>query len=138
MPSIVANEATETCLRELLRAEGFRLTEQLENGQTGVDIVATRGSETYHIEVIGHKLRGPARSKDFYEVFFRAISRLNDGAQKIVIALPHLAERGLPQRAKQYGVAWGRLGNAFPELEIWLVNVDETNYRRHSWEEWLR
>ena len=45
----------------------------------------------------------PARAKDFYESFFRAVSRLHHGATHCVIALPARFGKGLPQRAKAAG-----------------------------------
>lgn len=137
MPAIVENQATEVCLRSILLSEGYSLSPERLHGETGVDIIATNQSGASHIEVIGHKSSGPARAKDFYEVFFRAISRLKDGAEKCVIALPSLASRGLPARANQYGEAWSRIGRAFPELEIWLIDIDTKTYTRHKWNEWL-
>lgn len=137
MPSIVKNSAAEKCLREILEREGYVLSPELGPGQTGVDIVAERNGSQIHIEVIGHKSSGPARAKDFYEVFFRAVSRLKDGATECVIALPDLAVRGLPARARQYGVAWYRIGDAFPELQIWLVDIDAKKYEKTTWNQWL-
>ncbi len=96
----------------------------------------TAGGAEIHIEVIGYKSSGPVRAKDFYESFFRAVSRLSDGADRCVIALPHLFKKGLPARAGQHGEAWRRLGDAFPELEIWLVNVDEDSYAPSKRNEW--
>ena len=88
MPCIVRNDAVENCLRCLLADEGFKLTAPRRNGQTGVDMIATRCGEHLHIEVIGFKSQPPTRSLDFYEAFFRAISRVKDGVTQCVIALP--------------------------------------------------
>jgi len=136
MPALVTNSAVEDCLRTLLLAEGYSLTPKRACGQTGVDIVAKKGDESFHIECIGYKESGPARAKDFYESFFRCVSRLNDDATHCVIGLSHRAEIGLPARAKQHRVAWLRLAIAFPELQIWLVNTDTRSYRRATWKEW--
>lgn len=138
MPSVIANAAVEACLREVLAREGFALNRQRAFGETGVDVVATRGDEKIFIEVTGFKSSGPARSKDFYESFFRAVSRLREGPGKLAIALPSRAELGLPARAGQYGEAWHRIGRAFPELEIWLVDVEKRTYRRTAWNDWAR
>ena len=46
------------------------------------------------------------------------------------------AEAGLPVRAQRHRVAWLRIADAFPELEIWLVNVDEHKYKSTTWREW--
>lgn len=137
MPSIVKNEDTEACLRKLLKAEGYTLNIPRRHGETGVDILAKKDDEELHIEVIGYKSPGSVQAKDFYQVFFRAISRLNDGATHCVIALPKQAQRGLPTRANQHRVAWARIAEAFPELEFWLVDVEDQEYQRSSWIEWL-
>jgi len=137
MPSLINSADTEAVLRALLTNEGFNLTNVRMNGETGVDILATRGDETIHIEVIAFKSSGPARSRDFFQAFFRAVSRIEDGATRCVIALPSRWENGLPVRAKQYGTAWTRIGNAFPELEIWCVQCKSPNYTVTKWNDWL-
>ena len=133
----VANQDVEVALRRCLEGEGYSLSAARLNGETGVDILATKADERLYIEVIGFKDSPPARSKDFFEVFFRAISRLNQGATRIVIALPERFASGLPQRAAVYGAAWLRLGAAFPELEVWLVNHEQPSFQRASWVEWF-
>lgn len=136
MPAKVSSADVEECLRTCLANEGYSLTPKRSHGQTDVDIVASKGGERYHIEVIAYKESPPARAKDFYEVFFRAVSRLNDGATHCVIALSALAEVGLPARARRHQVAWLRIADAFPELEIWPVDTSAGTYRRTSWREW--
>jgi hypothetical protein len=136
MPSIISNDHIEKCFRDILTREGYALSPPRNHAETGVDIKASRFDENLFIEVIGYKSSGPARAKDFYESFFRAISRLKDGAKRCVIAQPVRAERGLPSRARQHGPAWVRIGVAFPELEIWLVDIDRKTYRRTLWNEW--
>jgi len=138
MPAIIKNKDAEACLRELLEVQGYKLNVPRTHGETGVDILAIKGDEEWHIEVIGYKSSGPARAKDFYEAFFRAVSRLNDDATHCVIALPIQARVGLPASARQHRVAWTRISKAFPELEIWLVDVENRDYQRTSWIEWLR
>ena len=144
MGSKVKNEDAEKCLRELLTAEGYKLqNDPKKQGENGVDILAKKGGETFHIEVIGYKSTTAARSKDFCEVFFKAVSRLEDsrleeGATHCVIALPKQFETGLPQRVKNHYTAWKRIGNAFPELEIWLVWVEENKIcKKRGWNDWL-
>ena len=137
MPSIVSNKMTETVLRAALEADGYQLNPARSDGETGTDILASRGDEQLHIEVIGFKSSPPARSLDFYQVFFRAVSRLNLGATNCVIALPMRFGRGLPQRVAQYRVAWERIGSAFPELQIWLVDTDSHAIERSRWSDWL-
>ncbi len=138
MPAIVSNENVEDCLRQILENEGYSLSPKKTHGETGVDILATKDSQKYHIEVIGFKTSPPARAYDFYQIFFRAISRLNDNATHCIIALPKRFEDGLPARAAQHRTAWMRIGKAFPELEVWLVDTDAKMYRRTSWPSWTQ
>ncbi len=137
MAKSVGNKDTEVCLRSLLQAEGYRLSPSRAYGETGVDVVASAATEDWHIEVIGYKKSGASRAKDFYEAFFRVASRLNDGADHCVIAMPVQFGIGLPARAAQHREAWKRIAKAFPELQIWLVDVEHAKYRRTSWLEWL-
>lgn len=136
MPSLVKNADTEKCLRECLISEGYVLSSPRRHGETGTDIHAVRGTESLFIEVIGFKSSPPARAKDFYESFFRAISRLEDSTSQCVIALPMRFREGLPARAKHHGQAWIRLGDAFPELEIWLVDTEAGSYSKTKWNDW--
>jgi len=137
MPSLVKSATAEATLRSCLRADGFSVNKSRLNGETGVDVLAERGKETIHIEVIGFKSSPPSRSIDFFQSFFRAISRIKDGATRCVIALPARWANGLPSRAKQYDNAWMRLGKAFPELEIWLVDTESKSYTVTRWNDWL-
>jgi len=98
--------------------------------------VAQKGNDILHIEAIAFKESPPARSKDFYEVFFRAVSRLEVGATQSIIALPARFGVGLRQRAKALGCAWVRIGAAFPELSIWLVDLTDESIKRTSWNSW--
>jgi hypothetical protein len=137
VPALFTSAVTEDCLRELLSAAGYQLSPPRGHGETGVDIKASRGAEELFIEVIGFKSSPPARAKDFYEIFFRAVSRLDHGATKCIIALPARFGAGLPARAKQHGSAWKRIGLAFPELYIWLVNTEARSITEREWNEWL-
>jgi hypothetical protein len=137
MPSLIQNALVEAALRQALLRDGYVLSPQRSHGQTGVDIIAKSADEAWYIECIGYKRSPPARAKDFYESFFRVTSRLNDGATHLVIALASRAKLGLPARARQHRVAWERIAATFPELEIWLVNVEQQTYSRHTWREWL-
>ena len=137
MAAIVSNKDTENCLRAILKSNGYTLNPERAYGETGVDILALKGQEESHIEVIGYKSSAPARAKDFYESFFRAVSRLKDGATRCVIAIPINAKHGLPARARQYGEAWTRIGHTFPELEIWLVDIENKALTRTMWNDWV-
>lgn len=136
MPSIISSKTVETVLRKLLLKEGYRLTKPRVNGETGVDIIAKRKSEILYIEIISFKSSGHARSRDFFQAFFRAVSRLDKKGSICAIALPERFQRGLPNRVKQYNEAWRRIGIAFPELEIWLIDVDRKTCKRTKWGAW--
>lgn len=88
------------------------------------------------MECIGFQDNPPLRSKQFYEAFSRAISRIADGADWCVMALPERFGRGMDQRARHYGEAWQRIGRAFSELEIWLVDMERATYERCRWNGW--
>ena len=133
----VANNKTEETLRELLIRDGYKLSTQRKSGEQGTDIIAINYDKVIHIEVIGHKEDHNQRARDFYEVFFRALARLNDGAKKIVIAVPAESWRGIRNRANYIRTAWKRLTNCIPELEIWLVDVENKKYEKTSWIEWV-
>lgn len=137
MSKKINSEDAENILREKLEQDGYALKNKKRlNGENGVDILATKKGELFHIEVIGYKKSGPARSKDFFEIFFRSISRLNDHATHCIIALPKEFECGLPQRVRQYKCAWKRIEDAFPEIEIWLIDVENKLYQKTKWGSW--
>lgn len=139
MPSKIKNADIEMILRGLLEEEGYQLSSFKFHGETGEDIIASKEDELpICIEVIGYKSNGSTRSRDFYEAFFRAISRLKENPVKIVIAMSSLAKEGLPRRVCQYEIAWQRIGISFPELELWLIDTENFTYQRTLWNDWLR
>jgi hypothetical protein len=133
----VSNTAVEACLRRCLEAEGFALSRPRSFGEQGVDIVARKGEEVFHVEVIGYKAAGPMRAKDFFEAFFKSVARLDDGAQHCVIVQASNAKVGLPARAAQRRTAWLRIAEAFPELELWFVDTGSGTYERTTWRQWV-
>jgi hypothetical protein len=138
MPSIITNIETENCLRELLKKEGYKLSNKTGLDKLGSDIKATKNSQDWHIEVIGFEESSLERVKDFYQAFFQSISRLNNkDCRHCIIAMPARSRKSLPIRAKIYKVAWERIAKVFPELEIWLVDVENKKYQRTSWIYWL-
>ena len=138
MPSIITNIEIENCLRELLKKEGYKLSNKIGLGKLGPDIKAAKNDEVYYIEVIGSEESSIKRVKDFYEAFFQVISRLNNkDCKHIIIVMPEQSRKILPIRAKIYKVAWERIAKVFPELEIWLVDVENKKYERTSWIYWL-
>src|SRR5688572_20887945 len=116
MACLVTSGEIDAAIRAALGDEGFTVSESRANGETGADLLAKLGSEEWYIESIGYNAVPSQRSYDFYTSFFRAISRLKDGASRIAIALPAAFGRGLHQRARHYGEGWVRIGAAFPEL----------------------
>lgn len=135
----VANDLAETVLRHWLKTNGYSVSKTRAYGENGVDVIARRGREALYIEVIGYSSKPSKRARDFFEAFFRAVSRLKDGANFCVIAMPEEYGRGLKQRAAQYDIAWRRIGVAFPELSIWLVNCAPGScaIRAFTWNDWL-
>src|ERR1700693_4353424 len=103
MAALISAKDVERVLRATLVREGYEISKERAHGETGTDIVAQRGSERLHIEAVAFKKSPPSRAKDFYEVFFRAVSRLQNEATLCVIALPSRFGMGLPQRAKTIG-----------------------------------
>jgi len=139
MSSIISNTETENCIRYLLKKEGYALSDTKLLGQTGTDIIAIRNNKKFYIEVIGYKKSGPSRAKDFFEAFFRTVSRLNNKKCKnCIIALPNNFKIGLPKRANQYKVALKRIAKTFPELEIWLVDTINNKYKKTLLGDWLK
>jgi hypothetical protein len=133
----VTGKQVESVLRKLLHKQKYRLLNKPRiQGETGADIIVKKSDMKIFIECIGFQKVPPVRSKQFYEVFFRAISRLKNGATRCVLALPIRFKAGMNQRAEHYGEAWKRIGKAFPELEIWFVNVTKKDCEKHKWNDW--
>lgn len=121
----MTNKKTTNLIREILSREKFTLSgEQEQNGQTGVDIIATKNGKSFYIEVIGYKKWPPARSKDFYESIFRSLSRLDQGAKHCIVALPHKFTVGMKQRINNGKEFYKRLFKEFHELEFWFISED--------------
>ena len=138
MPTITENLETENCLRELLKEEGYKLSAKSGLGKLGPDIKVTKDNEVFYIEIIGSETSRLESVKDFYEAFFQAVSRLNNkDCQHCIIAMPESSRKSLPIRAKIYKVAWERIAKVFPELEIWLVDIENKKYQRTPWIYWL-
>ena len=135
---MISNKDTENILREILKNKGFKLNNGPRlHGELGVDIHAVLNDEIFLIEVIGYKKSGPARAKDFFEVFFRTISRITEDMASLVIAMPLKWEKGLEIRCKKnYLYAWRRISKAFPELNIWLIDIEKKSIKMTKWEDW--
>jgi len=134
---VMTNAETEQNLRSFLLSRGYTLSAPLTtNGATGPDLIAERDGLKTYIEIIGYKPSGSARSRDFYEAFFRCISRLRLGAEHIALACPCHFRSGLDERIRNLGDAWLRLGTAFPELELWFVYPKPTLLTPAAWNSW--
>ena len=136
MAAVVTSREVETAVRHVLAERGYELSMVRIHGETGADIIATKGDDIVHIEAIAFKSSPPARAKDFYESFFRAVSRLTLTKSACAIALPARFGMGLHQRARAIGIAWQRIGTAFPELEIWLVDTEKGSIKQTAWSSW--
>ena len=133
----VKGEQVESILRKLLPRQGYKLLNKPRKwGETGADIIAQKGDIRVSIECIGFQEVPPLRSKQFYEGFFRTISRLKNGATRCMLALPIRFKNGMNQHARHYGEAWNRIGNAFQELEVGFVDIEENAYEEHRWNDW--
>ena len=133
----VTNEETTESLEKFLRKDKFTNIKRAKgNGTTGVDVEAKKDNQTYYFEVIGYSDKPPKRSKDFFQVFFRAISRLKKDETNsfVIIVLPEYFKRGMKVRVENYGDSWERLGNAFPELYVWFV-CNENGVEKYKWNE---
>jgi len=111
----ITGEQVESVLRQLLPKQGYEIRNPpRECGETGADIIVLKKDIKLFIECIGFQ----------------------DGAAKCVIALPIRFKRGMSQRARHYGEAWTRIGVAFPEIEIWFVDVEKNSYEVYKWNYW--
>jgi hypothetical protein len=125
----------EKVIRGNLEREGCKLiNEPKKPGQTGVNIIAQKGNLTWYVEVIGFQSHPPTRSREFYEAFFRIISRDRDDPNDIlVLGLPKRFKVGMPDRKQQYPKAWGKLGKVFPNLYIWYVDTVSSKIEKYAW-----
>ena len=121
------------CLETLAQIEGYELRKRTGLFQLGSDIKASKDNENWYIELIGSEGSGLEMVNDFYSVFFRAISRLNNSdCDHCIIAIPESLRKFIYIRARIYKVAWERIAKNFPELEIWIIDVDSKTYQRTS------
>lgn len=134
MAKSVKAKDIEQVIRGYLQEQGCALSVPKKRGQTGVDIAARRGEYTWLIEVIGFQDHPPTRSREFYEGFFRVISRDRGNPNDIlVLGLPLRFRNGMKQRKLHYGVAWDKIGKAFPNLKIWYVDTEHKTVKEYPW-----
>jgi len=139
MATSKTNSEMENVLRDLLKDEGYKLTKKTGLEKLGSDIKASLDDGGLYIEIIENEEPGVEKNIDFYQAFFKALSRLNNkGCKHTVIAMPESSRKILSIRAKIYKVAWKRIAEAFPELEIWLVDTINKKYQKTSWIYWLK
>jgi len=131
---IVKSSAVEKIVRKYLEDKGCSLSSPRKHGETGADIIATKGMSTWFVEVIGFQGVPPVRSREFYEAFFRIISRdRNNPNDILVMALPKRFKTGMRQRVRQYPVAWSKLGKVLPNLNIWYIDTEQSKVEEYPW-----
>ena len=131
---VVANEAVVDALRAALQRKGYSILPKRPFGAQGADIVAEKGDEKLVAEVIGYKAAGPSRRSDFAVASWAAIGRVDQHPNtKVAIALPSQFIQGFGARLDSRRGVWKRIGTAFPELEIWFVDVTLQDYERYPW-----
>ncbi|MCL0057581.1 hypothetical protein M1N05_00730 [Dehalococcoidales bacterium] len=134
MAKLVKAKDVEQVVRRYLEGKGCTLSPPKKYGQTGTDITAKCGKSTWFVEVIGFQSHPPTRSREFYEAFFRVISRdRNNPDDALVLALPKRFKNGIRQRKQQYPVAWEKLGKAFPNLRLWYVDIEKNIVEEYPW-----
>lgn len=133
---LVTSEDVENTIRRYLKKQPFGLSDTKKRGETGCDLVASRNGETLYIEIIGFQSAPPIRSREFYELFFRTISRdTGRPNDRLVMALPARFAIGMARRKQQYGLAWNKIGETFPNLEIWYVDTLTDYVKECTWSE---
>jgi hypothetical protein len=134
MVKLVEAADVEWVVRKHLRENGYTLSSPRSYGETGADITAKDDKSTCFVEIIGFQSHPPTRSREFYEAFFRVISRdENNPSDVLILALPKRFKDGMRQRKQQYKVAWGKIGNAFPNLKVWYVDTSGNMVEEYSW-----
>lgn len=134
MAKLVEAADVERVVRKYLGKSGHSLSSPKKYGQTGVDIIATHEKHTCFVEIIGFQSHAPTRSREFYEAFFRIISRdRNNPHDILVLALPKRFKNGMRQREQHYPIAWDKLGKAFPNLKLWYVDTEKGSIEEYQW-----
>ena len=134
MAKTVEASRVEQVIRKYLEDRECQLSTPKKLGETGPDIVAKSGKSTWFVEVIGFQEKPWIRSREFYEAFFRIISRDRGNPEDVlIIGLPKPFKDGMKQRKQQYPVAWEKLGKAFPNLRLWYVDTEQDTLEEYSW-----
>ena len=134
MAKSIPTSTVDQVIRYHLKAKGCSLSGPKNPGETGADIIAKLSETNWFVEVIGFQDHPPIRSREFFEAFFRLISRdRDDSSDVLVLGLPIRFKRGMRQRMRQYGIAWVKLGRTFPNIEIWYADTDKNTVEEYSW-----
>ena len=134
MAKLVEARDVEQVIRRYLEGKRCTLSPPKKRGQTGADITARHGKSTWFVEVVGFQSHPPTRSREFYEAFFRVISRDRDNLDDVlVLGLPKRFKNGMRQRKQQYPAAWEKIGKAFPNLRIWYVDTVQNIVKEYPW-----
>jgi len=134
MAKLTKSLEVEQVVRKYLEDKGCSISSYKRKGETGPDIKATRGKYTWFVEAIGFEEHPWIRSREFYEAFFRVISRdTNSSNETLVLALPRRFKDGMRQRTRNYPVAWAKLGRTFSNLRIWYVDTEEGTVEEYQW-----
>jgi hypothetical protein len=106
----------------------------------GPDLKLSINGLTYYFEAIQFNVTNKGKNQsDFWKAFAQSLSRLNPASpwrktNIVVIALPYKFEEGWKSRVDIHGKdVWHRIGDAFPELEIWFVSP--SSIKRYTWNE---
>ncbi|MDH5363646.1 MAG: hypothetical protein OEW82_00555 [Dehalococcoidia bacterium] len=134
MAKLVEARDVEQVIRRYLEGKGCTLSPRKKRGQTGADITARYDKSTWFVEVIGFQSHPPIRSREFYEAFFRVVSRdRGNPDDTLIVGLPKRFRDGMRQRKQQYPVAWEKLGKAFPNLRLWYVDTEQNTLEEYPW-----
>lgn len=130
-------------IREFYGENNCSLPQKSPSDDRGPDLILKKDGLTYYIEAIAFNENKGKNQSDFWKAFAQAISRLNPKqnwgeakkANKIVIALPYRFKNGWESRVAIHGKdVWRRIGDAFPELQIWFVETDKLGKpKSYSW-----
>ncbi len=134
MVKLVEASHVEGVIRKYLEENGHNLSSPRKYGETGADITAEREESTCFVEIIGFQSHPPTRSREFYEAFFRVISRdRNNPHDTLVLALPKRFKDGMSQRKQHYAFAWDKLGKTFTNLKLWYVDTENDEVAEYHW-----
>lgn len=124
-------------LRNLVSFLGDKPLTQGRDNRGPDHIHISEDGKRYYFETIAFSAGSGKNQSDFWKAFAQAISRLNLSSQwghpdYVVLALPGDFLSGWKQRVAIHGEdVWQRIGNAFPQLQIWFVS--EGSLLRKPW-----